>query len=172
MSYWSRSFPGLAEHLSEVRRFTAAVLGDHPGAEDVVLAASELAANAILHTASGGPDGRFVVRLATFTNHWQLRVDDSGGANVPRLCDGDRTDSEAGRGLALVAALSTGWGVIGDEHSRAVWAEFSHSPAEVATEPPAEPPTEPPAAQSWNAIDGQIPIQDHSRAQQPERSRP
>ena len=31
---------------------------------------------------------------------------------------------EAGRGLALVAALSHAWGVLGDQYSRAVWAEI------------------------------------------------
>jgi hypothetical protein len=31
---------------------------------------------------------------------------------------------EAGRGLALVAAISRGWGVLGDQCSRMVWAEI------------------------------------------------
>jgi serine/threonine-protein kinase RsbW len=126
MSYWSRSFLGLAECLSEVRQFTAAVLGDQPGVELVVLAVSELAANAIQHTASGEPGGRFVVHVATFTDRWQIRVDDSGGPKVPRVCEVEPCEAEAGRGLALVSSLCGHWGFIGDEYARAVWAEFPH----------------------------------------------
>jgi hypothetical protein len=122
-----------------VRQFTEAVLGNRPGVDLVVLAASELAGNAVLHTASGEPGGQFVVHLAAFADRWQVRVDDAGGPNFPRLCkdavlDPDCPDSElcdldlpeAGRGLALVAAVSRNWGVLGDEYSRAVWAEIPH----------------------------------------------
>lgn len=145
MSYWSRSFRGIAECLSEVRHFTTAVLGDRPGVDLVVLAASELAGNAILHSASGDPGGQFVLHLAAFADRWQVRVDDAGGADVPRVCDTagpldveGTADCcglpESGRGLALVAALSRNWGVLGDEYSRAVWAEIPHPRAETAAE--------------------------------------
>lgn len=131
MSYWSRSFPGLAENLSEVRQFTEMVLGDAPGAELVVMAVSELAGNAIVHTASGAVGGQFVVHLAAFSNRWQVRVDDEGSPTVPRVVvDGIQEDSEwdceSGRGLAMVAAISRKWGVLGDEFARAVWAEIPY----------------------------------------------
>ena len=131
MSYWSRSFPGLAEHLTEVRQFTEMVLGDAPGAELVVLAASELAGNAIVHTASGAPGGQFVVHLAAFADGWQVRVDDEGSATEPRVVvdaiDEDADwDSESGRGMAMVASVSRKWGVIGDRTARAVWAEIPY----------------------------------------------
>lgn len=171
MSYWSRSFPGIAECLSEVRRFTAAVLGDRPGVDLVVLVTSELAGNAILHTASGDPGGQFVVHIAAFADRWQIRVDDAGGPGYPRFggapssaaadfggldggLDGqDGLDghdglnglddiaafdiaglAEAGRGLALVAAISRAWGVLGDEYARAVWAEIPHPRPEASAE--------------------------------------
>ncbi|ACU68974.1 putative anti-sigma regulatory factor, serine/threonine protein kinase [Catenulispora acidiphila DSM 44928] len=129
MSYWSRSFPGLAENLAEVRQFIQMVLGDAPGAELVVLAGSELAGNAIVHTASGAPGGQFVVHLAAFADRWQVRVDDAGSPTEPRVlvdsmdehCD---WDSESGRGLAMVASISRKWGVLGDRAARAVWAEI------------------------------------------------
>ena len=130
MSYWSRSFRGSAECLSEVRRFTAAVLGDRPGVDLVVLAASELAGNAILHTASGDPGGQFVVHIAAFADRWQVRVDDAGGPDHPRVHENGCAElcdlAEAGRGLAMVAAVSRAWGVLGDKYSRAVWAEIPH----------------------------------------------
>jgi anti-sigma regulatory factor (Ser/Thr protein kinase) len=131
LSYWSRSFPGLAENLAEVRQFTQMVLGDSPGAEVVVLAVSELAGNAIVHTASGAPDGQFVVHLAAFADRWKVRVDDEGSSTEPHVVvDGIDEDAEwdceSGRGLAMVAAISQKWGVLGDGCARAVWAEIPY----------------------------------------------
>jgi anti-sigma regulatory factor (Ser/Thr protein kinase) len=131
MSYWSRSFPGLAENLAEVRQFTEMVLGGAPGTELVVLAVSELAGNAIVHTASGTPGGQFAVRLATFADRWQVRVDDEGSPTEPHVVvDGTDEDAEwdceSGRGLAMVAAISQKWGVLGDRCARAVWAEIPY----------------------------------------------
>ena len=131
MSYWSRSFPGLAENLAEVRQFTQMVLGDAPGAELVVLAVSELAGNAIVHTASGAPGGQFVVHLAAFADRWKVRVDDEGSPTEPHVVvDGIDEDAEwdceSGRGLAMVAAISQKWGVLGDGCARAVWAEIPY----------------------------------------------
>lgn len=131
MSYWSRNFPGLAENLAEVRQFTQMVLGDAPGADLVVLAVSELAGNAIVHTASGAPGGQFVVHLAAFADRWKVRVDDEGSPTEPHVVvDGIDEDAEwdceSGRGLAMVAAISEKWGVLGDGHARAVWAEIPY----------------------------------------------
>lgn len=126
MAYWSRSFEGRAEILSEVRQFTAAVLGDRPGVDLVVLAASELAGNAVLHTASGKPGGQFAVHVATFSDRWKVRVDDEGGPAEPVIAtvSDDEEPQESGRGLLLVAAISESWGVLGDHYARAVWAEI------------------------------------------------
>lgn len=131
MSYWSRSFPGLPEHLGDVRRFTQMVLGDAPGTELVVMAVSELAGNAIVHTASGAPDGQFVVHLAALADRWKVRVDDEGSPSEPRVVvdaieEDPEGDSESGRGLAMVASISRTWGVLGDRRARAVWAEIPY----------------------------------------------
>jgi serine/threonine-protein kinase RsbW len=133
VSYWSRSFPGLAEYLAEVRQFTQMVLGGAPGADLVVLAISELAGNAIVHTASGEPGGQFVVHLAAFADRWQVRVDDQGAPGDPRIVVADFGEdggadwsAEAGRGLAMVSAISKKWGVLGDSRARAVWAEIPY----------------------------------------------
>jgi anti-sigma regulatory factor (Ser/Thr protein kinase) len=124
MSYVSIFFPGSAMYLSEVRRFTAKVLGDVPGVDDVVHVASELSANAIQHTASGEPGGTFTLHLAAFSDRWQVRVDDQGAPTFPRaLSATELQNDEAGRGLAVVSELASTWGVLGDQYSRAVWAE-------------------------------------------------
>lgn len=151
MSYWSRSFRGVPASLAEVRVFVAAVVGDRPGAAEVILVVSELAANAILHSLSGDPGGQFVVHLAIYRDRWQMRIDDGGGPTVPRICSADGhglfpfeesscgCNPESGRGLALVAAMSRAWGVLGDEYSRAVWAEILFPVEDDTTTTPSHP---------------------------------
>lgn len=135
MSYWSKTFDGLPECVSEAREFTRQAIGDDEGVDLVELVASELAGNAVRHSDSGKPGGQFTLRLATFGNRWQVRVDDAGGPRAPHVCspkpieslddlDGFGDEVEAGRGLALVAAVSSRWGVLGDEAGRAVWVEI------------------------------------------------
>lgn len=136
MSHWSRSFEGLPECVADVREFTRRVIGDDEGADLVELVASELAGNAIRHSESGRPKGQFTLHIATFVNRWQVRVDDAGGTTKPRICvppvlekAGDLDDYgdeivATGRGLALVAAVSSRWGVLGDANARVVWAEI------------------------------------------------
>lgn len=134
MPYWVRSFPGQAEHVSEVRHFTTHAVGDRPGVDDVVLIASELAGNAITHTNSGNPEGYFTVHLAEFEDRWLIAVSDAGGPSEPRIRPTDAEEHEAGRGLALVAALSSQWGTAGDGNARVVWAEIP-IPGTLASEP-------------------------------------
>ncbi|WP_194891960.1 ATP-binding protein [Catenulispora pinisilvae] len=134
MTYWARSFAGLPEYVAEVRECIRKVLGECEGVDLVELVATELASNAIRHSGSGEPGGKFTVHLAEFVDRWRVRVDDAGGSSVPHLCaalviesaeDLDQVDveAEAGRGLELVAAVSSAWGVLGDTFARAVWAD-------------------------------------------------
>jgi len=118
----SMTFPGRAECLSEVRKFTLRLLGDVPGVETVELVVSELAGNAILHSDSGCPDGSFTLHLKALNDRWLVRVDDAGGMKEPRVRSVDSDVDESGRGLALVAAVSLEWGVVGGRDARAVWA--------------------------------------------------
>ena len=124
MAYWSATYPATVDYLKGLRRFMRGMLRDVPGTNDVVQIASELAANAILHTASGEEGGTFTLHLATFSDHWHVRVDDQGGPNMPTVQPSAEATADAGRGLAVVAALSSAWGVLGDEYGRAVWAEI------------------------------------------------
>lgn len=136
MSHWSKDFKGLPEYLTEVREFTRLVAGDRDGADLMEMVASELAGNAIQHSESGGPDGIFTIQFTDLEDRWQVRVIDEGGPIMPHVCelppietadDLDKLGEEAetGRGLAMVAAVSSAWGVLGDQTSRVVWAEIS-----------------------------------------------
>ena len=100
--------------------------------EDVLLAASELSANAMLH--SGGP--YFEVACSITTTTALLVVEDQGtspaSAIAHRREQADHSiidiDSESttGRGLLLVSALATAWGIQEIHGGTRVWAEFSH----------------------------------------------
>ena len=124
MRFVSMTFPGRAECLSEVRKFTLKTLGDVPGVDAAELVVSELAGNAILHSESGKPDGFFTLHLGTFADCWLIRVEDAGGVKEPQVCRTESGEEESGRGLALVSALSLGWGVVGSREARSVWAEI------------------------------------------------
>ncbi|MBP5937746.1 ATP-binding protein [Streptomyces acidiscabies] len=89
-------------------------------AHDVLLCVSELATNALLH---GVPRGRqFLLSLRRDGDSVVVEVHDSGDG-VPRIAQG-RDGDEGGRGLVLVAALSSRWGVRERVIGKVVWCEF------------------------------------------------
>lgn len=60
------TYPGSAEHISRVRADLRPLLRDCPIADEIALCASELAANAAIHSRSRLPSGTFTV-LATIS---------------------------------------------------------------------------------------------------------
>ncbi len=118
-------FPGHASAVSQARRFVADVLGDDfPGRDEVLLLVSEIAANAIRHSASGH-GGEFEVTVSVTGGLVRIEVGDQGGASEPRLTGQDAAPDAltGGRGLRIVDALATKWGHAGDELGRVVWFE-------------------------------------------------
>jgi anti-sigma regulatory factor (Ser/Thr protein kinase) len=119
-------FPGQASAVGQARRFVTSVVGeDFPALDDLLVLVSEVAANAVKHTASGD-GGAFEV--AVWVNEGAVRVEvgDQGGASEPRLAD-DGASADAltgGRGLRIVDALAVNWGHAGDELGRVVWFEM------------------------------------------------
>jgi len=122
-SYWVTTWEGAPERLADIRQYLRHILGDVDGGDDVVLVASELAANAIRHSKSGSAGGSFVLQVAAFTDCWHVRVNDQGGPSSPLPADAKDTD-ETGRGLPMVAELARAWGTFGDSAGRTVWAEI------------------------------------------------
>lgn len=128
-----RSYPGQADQIPRVRAFLTRVLDGCPAAEDVVLMADELAANAVLHSHSGEAGGVFTVRVEVREGQWvHVGVQDEGGPTAPRLRRGpsagddlgdDLGDDggEGGQGLRIVGALADAWGVDGGVIGRTVW---------------------------------------------------
>jgi two-component sensor histidine kinase len=97
-----RSYPGSEDQVRQVRADLAPVLDGCPVADDLILIASELSTNAIVHSRSGQPGGTFTVRAEIRpADYAWLEVEDQGGAWVEREPGDDH-----GRGLVLVAALA------------------------------------------------------------------
>lgn len=120
-------FPGHPSAISQARRFVADVLGDDfPDRDDVLLLVSEIASNAVKHSASGDDQGEFEVAISVAGGVVRVEVGDQGGDSEPRLTE---QDSQAhtltgGRGLRIVDALAAKWGHAGDELGRVVWFEM------------------------------------------------
>jgi serine/threonine-protein kinase RsbW len=109
--------PAAREHIH------ARLVGRLPphSVDDLVLIASELAANAVRH---GEPPA--VLRLETTDEVARSTVSSHGGTTAPKVLDaGD--DADHGRGLAMVQALASdvGWQRDGDRLD--VWADVELS---------------------------------------------
>jgi anti-sigma regulatory factor (Ser/Thr protein kinase) len=110
--------------VRHVRRFVAELLAGHPDHDDVALCATELATNAIRHTASGR-GGLFATELSWAGMTIRLAVADGGAPTGPAIRQHDPAVlDEAGRGLDVVARLSDSYGVEGDHRGRVIWAQF------------------------------------------------
>jgi anti-sigma regulatory factor (Ser/Thr protein kinase) len=107
---------------SEARRFVAEVLrqwGLHnPLLDDARLIVSELATNAVVH--AGSP---FSVVVRAADSRLRLSVRDASPAEPRIRPQGPMTDR--GRGLPLVAALASSWGIEPSEEGKVVWAELA-----------------------------------------------
>ena len=127
---WSHGQALVAEPLSVVRArwFVGRHLVDHglhSMVHDVQLVASELATNAMQHALSP-----FTVSLQGFDAFVFLAVRD-GSIKCPRLVAERPLDAESGRGMVLVNAISSDWGVSRSPlGGKSTWAAFdTHSVA-------------------------------------------
>jgi anti-sigma regulatory factor (Ser/Thr protein kinase) len=131
---WVRAFAGTTAQVAEVRRFVGCLLAGCPASEALVTCVSELAANAVVHTASGA-SGFFTVEVSRPRDGVaRVAVTDAGGptepaAGAPVEADPDEVDLDfdelpvCGLGLALVEATASSWGYHDAGPGRTVWAE-------------------------------------------------
>lgn len=122
---------GRPDDVPRVRRFVRSSLAGEPESlvADTELVVTELATNAALH---GEPP--ITVRASQLGSTVRVEVEDAGRAMPVPLQQ--RTDAMTGRGLSLVAALASSWGVEPGATGKIVWAELSrdqrlagHAPA-------------------------------------------
>ena len=104
-----------------LRRWLAPLLPPGQARDDLVLVATELASNAICHTASGR-GGWFAVEVTLCRSLVRIGVTDNGGAGQPRVIEDPA--AERGRGLLLVRALALRTGSCRAGTGRLVWADI------------------------------------------------
>ncbi|MEU4235375.1 ATP-binding protein [Nonomuraea sp. NPDC026600] len=121
-----QAFPGQADQIGAARRWVLEHLplpDDDPRAHDIALVASELATNAVMHSASGCPAGRFALQIEVEGDS----TDQAGALGLtcidmgPALVSMPRGEGEGGRGLALVQELADAYDVVLTPTCRTVW---------------------------------------------------
>ena len=111
---FERDYRGIIDQARHVRADLAQVAASCPALDDLVLLASELSTNAILHSRSGHPDRTFTVRVTLYPGDYAWgEVIDHGGTWTA-----DEVDDQQGRGLAVVEAVA-GDGNLGSDGSAA-----------------------------------------------------
>ncbi|MGO9082865.1 MAG: ATP-binding protein [Streptosporangiaceae bacterium] len=114
------TYPATREQISVVRAELRALLVGCPRADDIILCASELAANAAIHSHSAEPGGTITVHTDIRPGyHMRIEVRDDGGPWTPPARDADRP-----HGLDIIRALAGGWGTTETRTGRSVWAQL------------------------------------------------
>jgi anti-sigma regulatory factor (Ser/Thr protein kinase) len=116
----TRTYPGTADQVRAVRADLRGLLADCPRADDIILCASELAANAAIHSQSAQPGGTITVHTDIRPgDHVRIEVRDDGGPWTPAERDVGRP-----HGLDIVKALASAWEICATSTGRAVRAQF------------------------------------------------
>lgn len=122
---WQKTFPGLEDQPRCVRAELTVVLRAHPDLDEILLVASELCTNAVVHTRSRRQGGTFSVEVTAIGEEsLMIAVTDAGASTAPRLRAPKPTETHF-RGLQVVESLSLAYGDYGDEEGRTVWALFA-----------------------------------------------
>jgi anti-sigma regulatory factor (Ser/Thr protein kinase) len=125
---WRRTYPGRFDQAPTIRHLVTRLLADHPHLPDILIATTELVANALHHTRSGQPGGHLTIEIRHRPGHHvTLAVTDQGGPHTPRVYQPPDDDplQTHGRGLMILDATTTRWGWHGDAQSRTVTAIFA-----------------------------------------------
>jgi anti-sigma regulatory factor (Ser/Thr protein kinase) len=109
-----RSFPGQPDQVALARHFVQGALAGCPALADAVLLTSELATNAVQHSATGR-GGAFVVAISHAPGRVRVTVTDNGSATRPAVAAEPEDLAVSGRGLLLVDALADRWGYASEQ---------------------------------------------------------
>jgi serine/threonine-protein kinase RsbW len=136
---WVRTFRGTLASVPEARRYVGELLAGCPARETLMMCVTELCANAVEHSDSGR-GGSYTVEVSCPRDGLaRVAVTDEGGACVPAPRTADPL-ADGGRGLAIVAACTSRWGVADAYPGRTVWAEATWPVAVPSCSPSSSPP--------------------------------
>jgi serine/threonine-protein kinase RsbW len=124
------SFPGRRDQVRLIRGILSAFFDDSPAAPDAILLVSELAANAVTHSASGQPGGLLIIRAETSPAICvRAEVEDQGST-----WDGNLSTAQPPHGLFILRALSADSGT---RRGQDGWITWFTIPITAGQEPPA-----------------------------------
>ena len=116
----TRTYPATGQNVRVIRADLLALIPGCPRADEVLVCASELATNAVLHSRSARPGGTITVHARVQPgDSIRIEVSDAGGPWTTEPADDDRP-----HGLAIVAAYATTWGTTETPTGRTVWAQL------------------------------------------------
>ncbi|MFC6080520.1 ATP-binding protein [Sphaerisporangium aureirubrum] len=127
---------GDPDAVARARRLVSSAVGvAHPLHDDCVLLTSEIATNAVVHSASAN-GGAFTLSVS-YSSEWvRVAVQDAGSAEPPFGWRPTSPLDTGGRGLQLLEALAHRWGFIRESGKNNVWFEMHidlATPARVST---------------------------------------
>jgi anti-sigma regulatory factor (Ser/Thr protein kinase) len=128
-----RAFPAASGSVGAARQFLADCLTgfDSTQLANAQLMVSELATNAVVHASTV-----FTVTVTRRATSALVAVHDTGGG-LPAVRP-PAPDAVNGRGLRIVRALSSDWGVDTEPDGKTVWFEIPSGPADLRTDATAE----------------------------------
>ena len=119
----AEQFPGRSDQIPRARALVGSTLrawGVESVREELLLVASELFTNAVLHG-----DGQVELRLELLPGCVRLEVVDEGAPEAPMPLEPVTGALFSGRGLAIVQKVATAWGSARAHHGGTrVWAEI------------------------------------------------
>ena len=83
--WWARDFPGGEDQVRLARHWIEDLLPQCDPLADIVLLASELCTNAIVHTGSGQAGGRFTVDVEWAPQAARVVIGDQGSPTAPAI---------------------------------------------------------------------------------------
>src|ERR1022692_4522322 len=116
----TRTYPATRDQVRVIRAELRDLLTGCPTADDIILCASELATNAVIHSHSAQPGGTITVHTDIHPGiHVRIEVRDDGGPWTQPARDADRP-----RGLDIVRTVASQMGITETPTGRAVWAQL------------------------------------------------
>lgn len=113
IAWWTRHFRGDKDQVVAVRHWLEDLLPECPVRADLLLLASDLCTNAIVHSRSGEAGGQFSVDIDWAPALARVVVGDQGSAKSTAIAprSGDAVPlGKTGRGLLLVNDIADRWG--------------------------------------------------------------
>jgi anti-sigma regulatory factor (Ser/Thr protein kinase) len=120
---WELAFTADPEEIAGIRRVMRlhlSIWGLHGIVDDAQLCMSEMVTNVVTHVGEGTP---VTLAVSIAGTHLRIEVHDPDPRALPTLVDAVE-ESESGRGMALIDALASRWGVSLCSDRKITWCEL------------------------------------------------